>query len=90
MNGSICTVLLVGRPASSQVAGQQVQEGLCALRRLQAAGQPRLGLEAAKPVPGRFVLEGMEGSRTQRTRSFQRSMTCSTRASTDGDSRPTP
>ena len=49
MNGSFGPDL-VGRPASSQVSGQQVQEGLGALWRLQAAGQLRPGLEAAKPA----------------------------------------
>ncbi|MYA04909.1 MAG: hypothetical protein F4Y37_09920 [Caldilineaceae bacterium SB0664_bin_22] len=46
MNGSFSPVL-VGQLASSQISGQQVQEGLCPLWRLQAAGQPRPGLEAA-------------------------------------------
>ena len=49
MNSSFDTVL-VGRPASSRISGQQMQEGLCALRCLQAAGQPCPGLETSKPA----------------------------------------
>ena len=49
MKGSVSAVL-VGRLASTQVAGQQMPAGLCPLRPLQAAGQPRPGLEAAKPA----------------------------------------
>ena len=80
------------RPRASETCGAAtgretaVETGLTLLREAMAAGAGAV----LRPALQQVGTGGTEGSRTQRTRSFQRSMTGSTRDSTSGDSRIIP